>query len=78
MDRGVLQSQAQPSKWQRYLQEFKDELKKVTWTSREELRFFTKIVVGATFVFGIGIYVVDLVIKVALDVIKSSAHWFLS
>jgi preprotein translocase subunit SecE len=78
MEKGILQSNAQPSKWQRYLQEFKDELKKVTWTSKDELRFFTKIVVGATFVFGIGIYVVDLLIKISLDVIKTSAHWLLS
>ena len=31
--------------------------KKISWTSREELKVYTKIVVGATFVFGMGIYV---------------------
>lgn len=46
-----------------YLQEFKDELKKITWTTKEELKFFTKVTVGATFILGIGIYLVDLGIK---------------
>ncbi len=28
---------------------FKEELKKVSWTSKVELQFFTKLVLGATF-----------------------------
>ena len=46
-----------------YLQELKNELRQVTWTSKDELVMFTKIVVGATFAFGLGIYGVDLLIK---------------
>ena len=46
-----------------YVRELKEELRKVTWTTKEELALFTKIVVGATFVLGIGIYMADLVIK---------------
>ncbi len=46
-----------------YFHELKEELKKVSWTTQAELRLCTKIVVGAIFVFGIGIYVMDLAIK---------------
>ena len=45
-----------------YFREVQNELKKVTWTSREELIFCTKAVIFATFFFGLAIYVVDLVI----------------
>ncbi|HSX10552.1 MAG TPA: preprotein translocase subunit SecE [Chlamydiales bacterium] len=50
-----------------YLREVQNELKKVTWTSREELIFCTKAVIIATFVFGLTIYVVDLGIRGVLD-----------
>lgn len=50
-----------------WLQGLKGELKKVSWTSREELKLCTKIVVGSTICFGLGIYVVDLVVKGFLD-----------
>ncbi len=57
-----------------YLQELKNELKQVTWTSKEELVGFTKIVVGATFAFGLGIYGVDLLIKGCLTGFKTLIH----
>lgn len=50
-----------------FLQGLKSELKKVSWTSREELTTCTKIVVGATLFFGIGIYVVDLLVRNVLQ-----------
>lgn len=50
-----------------YIRELKEELKKVTWTTKDELIFCTKVVVGSTFVFGIGIYLIDLVIKGVLN-----------
>jgi preprotein translocase SecE subunit len=50
-----------------YLRELKEELKKVTWTTKTELQFCTKVVLGAIFAFGIGIYFADLVIKSVLD-----------
>lgn len=43
--------------------DIKSEINKITWTSREELLVYTKIVVGATFVFGMSIYLLDLVIQ---------------
>jgi preprotein translocase subunit SecE len=50
-----------------YFREVQNELKKVTWTSRGELMFSTKVVVISTFVFGLAIYVVDLGIRGVLD-----------
>ena len=41
----------------------KDELSKVTWTSRDEMQLYIKVVVASTLVFGLGIYFVDLVIQ---------------
>lgn len=46
-----------------YLREVQQELKKVTWTSKDELVLCTKIVLVATFLFAMGIYVVDLGIR---------------
>jgi preprotein translocase subunit SecE len=57
------------------IREYKEELKKVSWTTKEELIFFTKIVVITTFAFGIGIYVVDLVIKGVLQLIGRLVHF---
>lgn len=50
-----------------FLREVQNELKKVTWTSKEELIFCTKAVVIATFLFGLTIYLVDLSIRGVLD-----------
>lgn len=60
------------------IREFKTELKKVSWTTRDELRFFTKIAVGATFTFGLGIYIVDLCIKGGLQLIGKIVYFIFS
>ena len=57
-----------------YIRELKSELKKVTWTAKEELVLSTKVVIGATFVFGMGIYFSDLLIKGVLDGISKIIH----
>jgi len=57
-----------------YVRELKEELKKVTWTTREELILFTKIVVGATFAFGLSIYAADLTIKGVLKGFATLVH----
>lgn len=54
-----------------YVQELKDELKKISWTSKEELLFCTKMVVGAMFVFGMGTYIADLIIKGCLELVAT-------
>jgi preprotein translocase subunit SecE len=50
-------------KKQSFFREVINELKKVTWTTREELLASTKAVVVATFAFGLMIYLCDLVIR---------------
>ena len=50
-----------------FFREVQNELKKVTWTSKEELLFCTKAVIIATFLFGLTIYVVDLGIRGVMD-----------
>jgi len=56
-----------------FISELKEELKKVSWTTKAELISATKIVIGATFCFGIGIYLVDFVIKGGLELVKRTA-----
>lgn len=58
-----------------FLSEMKEEMKKVSWTTRDELRSCTKIVVSSIFVFGIGIYLADILIRVFLDGIKTIVSW---
>lgn len=52
-----------------FIQDLKEELKKVSWTTQAELIFSTKMVVGTTFFLGLGIYLIDLLIKGCLDTI---------
>ena len=52
--------------------EIKQEIKNVTWTSKDELITYTQIVVGATFIMGMGIYFVDLAIQLTLQALT----WF--
>ena len=54
-----------------YFRDVKDELRKVTWTSKAELIFCTKAVIIATFVFGLTIYAVDLGIRGLIDLAGS-------
>lgn len=60
-------------KVQNFVADVKSEIQKITWTNREELFFYTKLVVGATFVCGMAIYLLDLVIQGTL----SSLNFFL-
>jgi preprotein translocase subunit SecE len=50
-----------------YFGEVKEELSKISWTPKEELVVYTKIIVIATFILGMSIYVVDLIIQAALN-----------
>lgn len=47
--------------------EVKQEFKAISWTPKDELATYTKVVVGATFIFGMFIYLVDLVIQGTLQ-----------
>ena len=53
--------------WKDFLGDIKDEFKKISWTSPEELRAYTKIVVAGTFIFGMGIYFMDIIIQTFLS-----------
>lgn len=48
------------------LSSIKSELKKITWTDKDELKSYTKIVISATFLLGMGIYLADLLIQAFL------------
>ncbi len=50
-----------------FFREMKEEMKRVSWTSKEDLMTFGKVVVGAIFALGLGIYLVDLFIRLVLD-----------
>lgn len=50
-----------------FVGDIKAELARINWTSWEELKVYTKIVVGATFAFGMGLYVADLAIQMVLN-----------
>jgi preprotein translocase subunit SecE len=59
---------------QDFVADVKSEIQKITWTSRDELIFYTKLVVGATFAFGMAIYALDLVIQGALGSLNYILH----
>lgn len=56
-------------KAQDFIAEIKSEIFKINWSTREELLTYTKIVVVATFVFGMAIYGTDLAIQGSLNIL---------
>lgn len=50
-----------------FFRDMKEEMRKVSWTSRDELRTCGKIVIGSIFTLGLGIYFTDLFIRLILD-----------
>ena len=55
-----------------FLADVKGELSKISWTTTDELRTYTKIVIGATFCFGMGVYITDLMIQLFLGTLEST------
>jgi preprotein translocase subunit SecE len=55
--------------------QMKEEIRKITWTSPQELKVYTQIVVGATFAFGMTIYLLDLLIQSSLDGLAFIMRW---
>ena len=51
----------------KFLQEMKEEMKRVSWTTKEELTICTKIVLSAIFILGTGIYLIDLFVRFSLN-----------
>lgn len=59
---------------QDFVLDVKSEIHKITWTNRDELIFYTKLVVGTTFVFGMAIYALDLAIQATLGGLNFLLH----
>ncbi|MBA3957874.1 MAG: preprotein translocase subunit SecE [Parachlamydiaceae bacterium] len=59
-----------------FMGDVKAELKRISWTSPEELRVYTKIVVAMTFFMGMSIYFVDLLIQSFLTGLNYIFHLF--
>ncbi len=57
------------SKFFDFVEEIKSEFKAINWTSREELKTYTQITVGATFIFGMMIYFADIAIQIVLGLL---------
>lgn len=59
-------SEVAPKAKASFIADFKSELKKVTWTPKQELVKCAKVVLISMFTFGLGIYAVDLTIRSVL------------
>lgn len=59
-----------------YVGDIKQELKKIDWTSKEELKAYTKIVLVSAFVFGMAIYFIDLTIQAILNSFNIIVRFF--
>ena len=53
-----------------YFREVQNELKKVSWTTKDELMFCTKAVVYSTFLLSMGIYFIDLGVRGGLNILE--------
>jgi len=62
------------AQWQDFLGNLKDEFSKISWTKPDELKTYTKIVVIGTFCFGMGIYLMDLIIQGTLNTLNALVH----
>ncbi len=49
-----------------FITNIKSEVRHISWTSREDLITYTKIVVAMTFLFGMSIYFMDITIQTLL------------
>lgn len=49
-----------------FVGDIKSEFKKITWTDKEELKVYTKVVVSFTFVFGMAVLFADIMIQKCL------------
>lgn len=58
-----------------FIGDVKEEFHRISWTSPDELRLHTKMVVGATFICGMGIYLVDLCIQSTLHLVSILFHF---
>lgn len=57
-----------------FIGEIKNELQRINWTSSDDLKVYVKVVVCVTFIFGLSIYGVDLVIQAILHALRFVVH----
>lgn len=57
-----------------FFQDIKEEIHKISWTSKKELKTCTKIVLISIFFLGFSIYCIDLIIKSFLDLLRFIIH----
>ena len=53
-----------------FIADVKNEVKKITWTTKKELKSSTRIVILTTVLFGFTIYLIDFLLKNALEVVS--------
>jgi len=58
-----------------FLEHIKDEFHKIQWTDGEEIWVYAKVVVGATFVLGLAIYLADVIIHNCLLLSQTVFQW---
>lgn len=58
-----------------FIDDVKSEIFKINWTNRDELIVYTKIVVMTTFLFGMSIYLLDLLIQGSLSGLSFMLRW---
>lgn len=63
----VKEASLKAGQWKDFFGDIKAEFTKISWTSPDELRTYTKIVVATTFFLGMGIYIMDLAIQLVLN-----------
>ena len=62
----------QKLKRSRFFQEMKEEMKRVSWTTKEELTICTKIVLSAIFFLGAGIYLIDIFVRLSINGLEAA------
>lgn len=57
-----------------FIGEIKSELQRISWTSTDDLKTYVKVVVSVTFIFGMSIYGIDLIIQAVLHALRFVVH----
>jgi preprotein translocase subunit SecE len=60
-----------------FVSEVRQELKRVEWTSKDEIKSYTKIVLASTLVFAMFVYFTDLIIQGVLGLINLIVKFFI-
>ena len=72
----ITPAKSRSAKKSRFFHEMKEEMKRVSWTTKEELTTCTKIVLMAIFLLGAGIYLIDLFVRFCLNGLETATKYF--